>query len=267
MVDLATFLDEHRQQFEDELCELLAIPSVSTDSSYRDDVRKAGRWVADQFERLGLVTEFIETAGHPIIYAESPKVEGAPTVLVYGHYDVQPPDPLDLWNSPPFEPQIVDDRIYARGACDDKGQMYMHLKALEIMMQEGELPCNLKFMLEGEEEVGSENLANFVTQNLEKLKADIVLISDTALHSLQDPSITVGLRGMSYLEVELTGPNRDLHSGEYGGAVANPINMLCQMIASLKDDNNRITIPGFYDKVEDPDGDNCYGRGKPIWRV
>ena len=174
-----------------------------------------------------------------------------PTVLVYGHYDVQPPDPLDLWNSPPFEPTVRGGNIYARGACDDKGQMFMHIKAFEIMMKQGIMSCNVKFMIEGEEEVGSDNLGTFVKQNKAKLKADVILISDTSIISLDQPSITAGLRGLSYMEVEVTGPNRDLHSGVYGGAVANPVNILSKMIASLHDENGRVAIPGFYDKVQE----------------
>ena len=193
--------------------------------------------------------EMCETKGHPIVYAETIKDTKLPTVLVYGHYDVQPADPLELWNSPPFEPVIKDGKIYARGSCDDKGQVYMHVKAFETMMKNNSLPCNVKFMVEGEEEVGSDNLGAFVKSNKEKLRADIILISDTALISLEHPSITTGLRGLSYMEVEITGPNRDLHSGVYGGAVANPVNVLCKMIASLHDENGRVTIPGFYDKV------------------
>jgi len=221
--NLKSIIESHRQRYLDELFDLLRIPSVSADSSHRDDVLKAATFLEQQLIKAGADNvEVCPTAGYPIVYGEKIVSDQKPTVLIYGHYDVQPPDPLDLWNSPPFEPKIVDGRIYARGSCDDKGQMYMHLKALEIMMQEEEIPCNLKFMLEGEEEVGSENLEIFVSQNLEKLKADVVLISDTALHSLEDPSITVGLRGMSYLEVELTGPNRDLHSGEYGGGSGQP---------------------------------------------
>jgi acetylornithine deacetylase/succinyl-diaminopimelate desuccinylase-like protein len=183
------------------------------------------------------------------VYAEKIIDPKLPTVLVYGHYDVQPPDPLDLWTSPPFEPVVKDDKIYARGACDDKGQAYMHVKAFEAMMKLNQVNCNIKFMIEGEEEVGSENLDTFVIANKEKLKADVILISDTSIISLDQPSITVGLRGLSYMEVEVTGPNRDLHSGVYGGAVANPINTLSKMIASMHDEKGKVTIPGFYDKV------------------
>jgi acetylornithine deacetylase/succinyl-diaminopimelate desuccinylase-like protein len=192
-----------------------------------------------------------ETKGHPVVYAEKIIDPSKPTVLVYGHYDVQPADPLNLWDSPPFEPVIKDGKIYARGSCDDKGQVYMHVKAFETMMKLNLLSCNVKFMVEGEEEVGSDNLGTFVKENKSKLNADIILISDTAMISLEHPSITTGLRGLSYMEVEVTGPNRDLHSGVYGGAVANPINVLCSMVASLHDENGRVTIPGFYDRVVD----------------
>ncbi|MGB3585695.1 MAG: dipeptidase, partial [Tunicatimonas sp.] len=195
--------------------------------------------------------EVVETDGYPIIYAEKMVDPSKPTVLVYGHYDVQPADPYDLWKSPPFEPEVRDGKIYARGASDDKGQMYMHVKALETMIANDALPCNVKFMIEGEEEVGSSHLAGFVKENREKLQADVVLISDTGIIDNENPSITVGLRGLSYMEVEVTGPRVDLHSGMFGGTVANPINVLCQMIASLHDDQGRITIPGFYDKVKD----------------
>ncbi len=244
------YLTENKKRFLDELIELLKIPSISADSKYKDDVKKAAEYVKQKLELAGIdKAELCETAGHPIVYGEKMVGDSAPTILVYGHYDVQPPDPLELWNSPPFEPVIKDEKIYARGACDDKGQMYMHIKAFETMVSTSNLPCNVKFMIEGEEEVGSDNLGIFVKQNKEKLAADVILISDTSIISNDQPSITIGLRGLSYLEVELTGPNRDLHSGVYGGAVANPINTLCGMIASLKDENNRITIPGFYDKV------------------
>lgn len=244
------YIDSNIQRFQDELFEWLRIPSVSADSRYKQDVRKAAEFLKAKFQEIGVDhAELCETGGHPIVYAEKKVNPSAPTILVYGHYDVQPPDPLDLWISPPFEPQVRDGKIFARGACDDKGQVYMHVKAFETMSRLNRLSCNVKFMVEGEEEVGSENLASFVRDNKEKLKADIILISDTAMISLDHPSITVGLRGLSYMEVEVTGPNRDLHSGVYGGAIANPVNVLCRMIASLHDDKGRITIPGFYDKV------------------
>lgn len=246
------YIDTHQQRFLDELFDWLRIPSVSADSRHKDDVRKAAEYLVNKFKEAGVdKVELCETPGHPIVYAEKMVNPSLPTVLVYGHYDVQPPDPLDLWTSPPFEPVIKDGKIYARGSCDDKGQVYMHIKALEVMMKQGPLPCNIKFMIEGEEEVGSDNLGKFVVSNKELLKADVILISDTSIISLDHPSITVGLRGLSYMEVEVTGPNRDLHSGVYGGAVANPINTLCDMIHSLIDENGHITIPGFYDKVVD----------------
>jgi acetylornithine deacetylase/succinyl-diaminopimelate desuccinylase-like protein len=244
------YIDTHQQRFLDELFELLRIPSVSADSRHKGDVRKAAEYLVNKLQEAGVdKVELCETPGHPIVYAEKIVNPSLPTVLVYGHYDVQPPDPLDLWTSPPFEPVIKDDKIYARGSCDDKGQVYMHVKAFEAMMKLNALTCNVKFMIEGEEEVGSEHLDTFVQQNKQKLKADIILISDTAIISLDHPSITTGLRGLSYVEVEVTGPNRDLHSGVYGGAVANPINVLSKMIASLHDEQGRVTIPGFYDKV------------------
>jgi acetylornithine deacetylase/succinyl-diaminopimelate desuccinylase-like protein len=246
-----TFIDQNKDRFLDELIELLKIPSVSADSNFAGDVRKAAEFLKSKFDELDTTVEICETAGYPIVYAEKIVDSSLPTVLVYGHYDVQPPDPLDLWDSPPFEPVIKDEKIYARGSADDKGQVYMHVKAYEALLKTDALPCNLKFMIEGEEEVGSENLEIFVKENKQKLQADVIVISDTHMISNDTPSITVGLRGLSYLEVELTGPNRDLHSGTYGGAVGNPINILCQMIASLQDENGKITIPGFYDKVEE----------------
>ena len=245
------YIQSNQQRFLDELFELLRIPSVSADPAYKNDVVKTAEAVAASLKKAGAdQVEICETAGYPIVYAEKIIDPSKPTILVYGHYDVQPPDPLDLWHSKPFDPVIKNDKIYARGACDDKGQMFMHVKAFEAMMQTNSLPCNVKFMIEGEEEVGSTNLGIFVQENTGKLKADIILISDTGIIANDTPSITVGLRGLSYVEVEVTGPNRDLHSGLYGGAVANPINILCEMIAKLKDDKNHITIPGFYDDVE-----------------
>lgn len=244
------YVEQNKDRFLEELMELLRIPSVSADPKYKNDVNRAAEYISEKLQSAGADNvEICSTAGHPIVYGEKLLDPSLPTVLVYGHYDVQPADPIDLWNSPPFEPVIVDEKIYARGSCDDKGQMYMHIKAFELMMEKGTLPCNVKFMIEGEEEVGSDNLGVFCTENGERLKADVVLISDTSIIDNDVPSITVGLRGLSYLEVEVTGPNRDLHSGVYGGAVANPINVLCDMIASLKDENNRIVIPGFYDNV------------------
>lgn len=244
------YINGNKDRFLAELFDWLRIPSVSADSRHKGDVRKAAEFVKEKLATAGVdKVEICETKGHPIVYAEKIINPSLPTVLVYGHYDVQPADPLNLWTSPPFEPVIKDDKIYARGSCDDKGQVYMHVKAFEIMMKNNLLSCNVKFMIEGEEEVGSDNLGTFVKENKTKLKADVILISDTALISLDHPSITTGLRGLSYMEVEVTGPNRDLHSGVYGGAVANPINVLCNMIASLHDENGHVTIPGFYDKV------------------
>lgn len=244
------YITDNKDRFLTELFDLLRIPSVSADSRHKADVRKAAEFIKVKLIEAGAdLAEVKDTAGHPIVYGEKIIDPKLPTVLVYGHYDVQPPDPLDLWTSPPFEPVVKDEKIYARGSCDDKGQVYMHIKALEIMNKQGSLPCNIKFMIEGEEEVGSDNLGKFVKTNKELLKADVILISDTAIISLEHPSITVGLRGLSYMEVEVVGPNRDLHSGVYGGAVANPINVLCDMIHSLIDENGHVTIPGFYDKV------------------
>jgi acetylornithine deacetylase/succinyl-diaminopimelate desuccinylase-like protein len=244
------YIASNKDRFLAELFEWLRIPSVSADSRHKGDVRRAAEFLKDKLRDAGVdKVEICETKGHPIVYAEKILGPSLPTVLVYGHYDVQPADPLELWDSPPFEPVVKDDKIFARGSCDDKGQVYMHVKAFETMMKNNALPCNVKFMVEGEEEVGSDNLGTFVKENKQKLQADIILISDTAIISLDHPSITTGLRGLSYMEVEVTGPNRDLHSGVYGGAVANPVNVLCSMIASLHDAKGRVTIPGFYDKV------------------
>lgn len=246
------YLAENKERFLEELLDLLRIPSVSADSSHKADMTKCAEAIKSAMMAAGAdKAEICPTNGHPIVYGEKIVSADLPTALVYGHYDVQPPDPLDLWESGPFEPVIKDGKIYARGACDDKGQMYMHIKALEVMTQTNTLPCNIKMMIEGEEEVGSDNLGNFVKENKEKLKADVVLISDTAMLSMENPSIESGLRGLAYMEVTLTGPNRDLHSGVYGGGVANPINELCKMIASLHDEHYHITIPGFYDKVDE----------------
>jgi len=250
MSTIKTYIEKNQERFISELIELLKIPSVSADPKYKSDVLKTADAIKDKLIAAGAdKVEVCKTAGYPIVYGEKIIDKNLPTVLVYGHYDVQPADPLDLWTSPPFEPVIKNGNIYARGACDDKGQVYMHIKAFELMMQTSTLPCNVKFMIEGEEEVGSDNLGTFVKQNKERLKADVILISDTSILANDTPSITVGLRGLSYVEVEVTGPNRDLHSGVYGGAVANPINILCEMIAKMKDENNHITIPGFYADV------------------
>jgi acetylornithine deacetylase/succinyl-diaminopimelate desuccinylase-like protein len=244
------YVEQHKERFLEELFALLRFPSVSADPKYKPEVLNTAEFVAGKLRDSGAdKVEVCQTAGYPIIYGEKIIDPSKPTVLVYGHYDVQPADPLELWKSPPFEPTVRDGKIYARGACDDKGQFYMHVKAFELMMQTNTLPCNIKFMIEGEEEVGSSNLGIFVKQNKNRLKADVVLISDTSMISMENPSLETGLRGLSYLEVEVTGPNRDLHSGVYGGAVANPATILAKMIASLHDENNHITIPGFYDKV------------------
>ena len=244
------YIQSNQKRFIDELIELLKIPSISADSKYNKDVARAAEFIKNQLEKAGAThVEICPTKGHPIVYGEKIIDPKLPTILVYGHYDVQPVDPVNLWDSPPFEPVIKDNKIYARGACDDKGQVYMHLKAFEGMMKTNSLPCNVRFMIEGEEEVGSVNLGTWVKENKQRLKGDVILISDTSIIANDVPSIEVGLRGLSYLEVEVTGPNRDLHSGVYGGAVANPIQILCEMIASLKDKNNHITIPGFYDDV------------------
>ncbi|QNM85638.1 dipeptidase [Polaribacter pectinis] len=258
MNSIQSYIKENKQRFLDELIELLKIPSVSADKAFEKDVLLTADFVVESLKKAGCDNvEICETPGYPIIYGEKIIDKNLPTVLVYGHYDVQPADPIELWTSPPFEPVIKtteihpEGAIFARGSCDDKGQMYMHVKALEYMTSTGNLPCNVKFMIEGEEEVGSESLAWFVPRNKEKLANDVILISDTGMIANDIPSITTGLRGLSYVEVEVTGPNRDLHSGLYGGAVANPINILTKMIASLHDENNHITIPGFYDKVED----------------
>jgi acetylornithine deacetylase/succinyl-diaminopimelate desuccinylase-like protein len=252
MQEWKDFQSQNKDRFLEELIELLRIPSVSARSEHNPDMIKCANAVRDRLAEAGADrVEIFETPGHPIVYAEKIIDPSLPTVLVYGHYDVQPPDPLDLWHSGPFDPVIKDGKIYARGACDDKGQFYMHVKALEIMVQTGSLPTNIKFIIEGEEEVGSDNLGNFIKDKKEMLKADVILISDTAMLSLENPSLDVGVRGLTYIEVEVTGPNRDLHSGVYGGAVANPITILAQMIASMHDENNHITIPGFYLDVLD----------------
>ncbi|MCM4167071.1 Succinyl-diaminopimelate desuccinylase [Arenibacter antarcticus] len=258
MQQLTEYLNKNKDRFINELIELLKMPSVSADPAFSQDVLNTADAVKSALLEAGCDTvEICETKGYPIVYGEKIIDPTLPTVLVYGHYDVQPADPIDLWDSPPFEPVIKntdvhpEGAIFARGACDDKGQMYMHVKAMEFMVRTNQLPCNVKFMIEGEEEVGSENLGEFVANNKEKLSNDIILISDTGMIAKDVPSITTGLRGLSYVEVAVTGPNRDLHSGLYGGAVANPINVLTKMIASLHDENNHITIPGFYDKVEE----------------
>jgi acetylornithine deacetylase/succinyl-diaminopimelate desuccinylase-like protein len=252
------YIQENKQRFLDELFDLLRIPSVSADPAYKNDVAICADLVAEHLRKAGAdQVEVCQTEGHPIVYGEKIIDPSKPTVLVYGHYDVQPADPFELWHTPPFDPVIrkteihPDGAIFARGSCDDKGQMFMHVKAFEAMFRTDSLPCNIKFMIEGEEECGSNNLGPFVRANRERLKSDVILISDTSIIANDTPSIDCGLRGLSYVEVEVTGPNRDLHSGVYGGAVANPITILAKMIASLHDENNHITIPGFYDKVQE----------------
>jgi acetylornithine deacetylase/succinyl-diaminopimelate desuccinylase-like protein len=251
------YIEANKDRFLQELLDLLRIPSVSANPAHAADMQRMAEATAEKLRVAGADNvEICPTAGYPIVYGEKMTDPSLPTVLVYGHYDVQPPDPMDLWDSPPFEPVIKktdihpEGAIFARGACDDKGQFYMHVKAFEAMMQTGGVPCNVKFMIEGEEEVGSNNLGDFVKANRDKLKCDVILISDTSIIANDQPSIDCGLRGLSYLEVEVTGPNRDLHSGVYGGAVANPINTLAKMIASMHDENGHITIPGFYNDVQ-----------------
>ena len=250
METIQKYLKIHKDRFLNELFDLLRIPSVSAKTENKPDMKRATEYLKENLLKSGAdYGEVIETEGHPVIFAEKRMDPSAPTVLVYGHYDEQPADPLELWDSPPFEPEVRDDKIFARGADDDKGQMFMHLKAFELMMATATLPCNVKFMIEGEEEVGSPSLKKFCIDHKEKLACDVILISDTTMLDPEIPSITVGLRGLSYMEVEVTGPNRDLHSGLYGGAVLNPVNTLAKMIASLTDENNHITIKGFYDDV------------------
>jgi acetylornithine deacetylase/succinyl-diaminopimelate desuccinylase-like protein len=244
---IGEYIDTHRERFLNELLDLLRIPSISARTEHQQDMLSCAEAVKKSLLEAGAdKAEVISTAGHPIVYGEKIIDPSLPTVLVYGHYDVQPADPLELWHSGPFDPVIKDGKIFARGACDDKGQFYMHVKALEIMVKTNSLKTNIKFCIEGEEEIGSPNLAKFVINNRDLLSADVVLISDTAMISMDTPSIDTGVRGLSYIEVEVTGPNRDLHSGVYGGAVANPATILAKMIASCHDENNRITIPGFY---------------------
>ncbi len=258
MQAVQNFIQDNKERFLEELLELLRIPSVSADLSFKADVLKTAEFVADSLRKAGVDNvEVCSTAGNPIVYGDKILDPALPTVLVYGHYDVQPADPVELWESGPFDPVIKkteihpEGAIFARGSCDDKGQLYMHVKAIEALLANDALPCNVKFMIEGEEEVGSVNLGIFCKENTEKLACDVILISDTSIIANDTPSITTALRGLSYVEVEVTGPNRDLHSGVYGGGVANPINVLCDMIASLHDENGRITVEGFYDDVEE----------------
>ena len=252
MSTVQNYIDENIKEFENELFDLLRIPSVSTDSKHKEDVKKAASFLINQLEEIGLDNVTLhETKGHPIITAEKLPHDDKPTVLIYGHYDVQPSDPDDLWKTPPFEPTIIDGRVYARGASDDKGQSFTHIKSIQSYLKTGtELPVNVKFILEGEEEIGSPNLIPFIKENKDLLSCNMVLISDTAMFGEDQPSITYGLRGLAYMEVHVTGPNRDLHSGLYGGAVENPANVLCEMITKLIDEDGKIQVEGFYDDVE-----------------
>ncbi len=252
MEDLKKYIETNKDRFLNELFELIRIPSVSSKESHKDDMARTTEWLRGKLLADGAdKAEVFETDGHPVVYGEKIIDPALPTVLVYGHYDVQPVEPLELWKSPPFEPEVRDGKIYARGADDDKGQLYMHFKAFEYLVQTNQLPCNVKFMIEGEEEIGSPSLGKFCEQHKEMLKSDVILVSDTSMISPDTPSITTGLRGLAYVEVEVTGPNRDLHSGIYGGAVANPLNVLCGMIDSLIDQEGHITIEGFYDDVQE----------------
>ncbi len=251
MNDLKRFIDENQDRLLQELFELIRIPSISSKEAHKDDMYEASAWIKNKLLEKGAdKAEVLDTEGHPVIFGEKIIDPALPTVLVYGHYDVQPVEPLNLWKSPPFEPEIREGKIFARGADDDKGQMFMHFAAFEYLVQSGQLPCNVKFMIEGEEEIGSPSLGKFMEQNREKLAADVILVSDTSMLGAENPSITTGLRGLSYVEVHVTGPNRDLHSGLFGGAVANPVNVLCKLIGSLTDENGQITVEGFYDDVE-----------------
>lgn len=254
MENITGYISENKTRFIDELFGLLRIPSVSSKTEHKNDMHSAAEYIKNSILHAGADhAEIIPTDGHPVVYGEKIIDPSLPVVMVYGHYDVQPAEPLELWKSPPFEPEIRDDKIWARGADDDKGQLFMHVKAFEYMAKTDSLPCNIKFMIEGEEEIGSPSMEKFCRENAGKLKCDVILVSDTSMIARDVPSITTGLRGLSYLEVEVTGPNRDLHSGLYGGAVANPVNMLAKMIASLTDENNRVTIKGFYDDVAEVD--------------
>jgi len=251
MQAIEQYLASNRGQFEETLFEFLRIPSVSTDTAGASGMRRAAEWVAGQLSQLGLTAEVIATSGHPLVFAQSAPVPGAPTVLVYGHYDVQPVEPLELWTTPPFEPTVRDGRVYARGATDDKGQLLTHIKGAESWIRTvGKLPVQLKFLIEGEEEIGSPSLPDFIRQNRERLKSDCLVISDGSQYAPGQPSVTYGLRGIAYYELFLTGPCRDLHSGVFGGSVVNPVVALAKILAALVDERGRIQLPGFYDKVK-----------------
>ncbi len=253
-------LDAHSQQHVDQLCDFLRIPSISSQSDHDEDSRRAAAFVADELKSLDLEVEIIEMGGLPLVYAQTEIKPDRRTLLFYGHYDVQPVDPLDLWDNPPFEPVIKDDIVYARGACDDKGQVYTHIKALEAYIRTGEeLPVNVKFIIEGEEEAGGESIYRYTEQNAEKLACDAVVVSDTALYNESTPGICYSLKGLAYMEIRVKGPDMDLHSGSYGGTVQNPANALAEIIAKLKDADGRCLVPGFYDKVLDLDQDERDG--------
>jgi acetylornithine deacetylase/succinyl-diaminopimelate desuccinylase-like protein len=252
METIKSYIETNKDRFLEELFGLIRIPSVSAKEENKDDMLRAANYLKDSLLKAGADrAEVYTTAGHPVLYGEKIISADLPTILVYGHYDVQPAEPFELWKTSPFEPVIVGGKIWGRGADDDKGQLFMHVKAFELMNNTRTLACNVKFMIEGEEEVGSVNMEKFCIDNKEMLAADVILISDTTMISQDMPSITSGLRGLSYMQVEVTGPDRDLHSGLYGGAVVNPCNVLCEMVASLKDKNNKVTIPGFYDDVKE----------------
>jgi acetylornithine deacetylase/succinyl-diaminopimelate desuccinylase-like protein len=250
MTHIKDYIETNKERFLQELFGLIRIPSVSSVSDHKDDMTKAAEYLAGQLKSAGAdAADVFSTTGHPVVFGKKIIDPSKPTILVYGHYDVMPVDPIELWHSPPFEPEIRDGKIFARGAVDDKGQLFMQVKAFEYLLKEGLLPCNVKFMIEGEEEMGSPALGSWCRENKEMLAADLILVSDTSMIGIDIPSVTVGLRGLAYMEVEVTGPDKDLHSGLYGGAVANPANVLAKMIASMHDENNHITIPGFYDDV------------------
>ncbi len=250
MASIDQYLDRNAARFEDELCEFLRIPSISADPNCRGDMQRAAEWVAGQLGKLNLATEIIPTSGHPLVYGESPKVPGKPTVLVYGHYDVQPAVPLEKWTTPPFEPVRRDGKLFARGSSDDKGQLLTHVKAIEAWLAcNGPLPLNVKILIEGEEEIGSRALEQYLETHAEKLACDCVVVSDSAQFGPDLPAITYGLRGITYYELRVKGPNRDLHSGSFGGSITNPANAVAKMLAGLIDDDGRVTIPGFYEDV------------------